>query len=308
MVAQDVERSAVGGEREPLHHVSDRAVVEGRGQEQLRQDVGSGLGPEVALLARVDGGGEEVAGEPVRALQGFRVRQGVPPHGARGVGDLLRVHRPHPPHPAAGVEAGRIGVTGGLVTGQQYGAGRGQNRGDRQRGGLPGARCHDRHRDVLVPHPDLGPGPLEVAQEDSGVGGRDAVGVLQAGAQAAGLCGDRVGQERLDVPCLRGALDPALVLRAEGALVAAPPQAADSGEGNQGEYGNDSGTDQQGRFSQAGPELVGAYEGVGGPVGGTGVAGGQGGEVPAEPGEVGEGDGDGEQAQEDLEGYVVAVG
>ena len=199
VVAQDVERGAVGGEGQPLHHVGDGPLVQGGGEEQLAQHVATGLGPEVALLARVDGGGEEVAGQPPGAVECLGICQGVPPHLAGGVGDLLRVHRPDPPHRAAGVEGGGEGVVGRFVRGQQHGTGGVEDGGDRERGGLARARGHDGDGDILEPHTDLMSGALEVAEEDARVAGRDVLGVLQARSQRAGLTGHGLGHQRLDV-------------------------------------------------------------------------------------------------------------
>ena len=159
--SSDVERGAVAGEGEPGHHVGDGPLVVGGGEEELGEDVGSGLGPEVASLVRVNGGGEEVPGEPVRAFQCGGRGQRVPPHGPLGVGDLLGVHGPRAPDFGAGFEGGGVGVAGGLVAGEQDRAGCVEDGGDGQAGRLAGTRRHDGHGDVLVSHADLTPDPCE---------------------------------------------------------------------------------------------------------------------------------------------------
>ncbi len=307
-LAQDVQRRAVGGEGQPLHHVGDGPLVQGRGQEQLAQDVAAGLRPEVALLGGVHARGEEVPGEPARTVEGLGGGQRVPPHLALGVRDLLRVHRPGPSDARPCIQRGGKGITGCLVGGQQDRTGRVEDGGDRQRGGLARARRHDRHGNVLVPHAHLVLRALEVAQEDAGVVGVDVLGVFEARAQRAGFSGDRLGQQRLDVGALGHALD-ALLAPAAGALVPLVEHGGGDTEGEQHSTGQDACTEQEGRFSQVRPELLGVQEGLNGLVGSTGPGVGRpGGELSAEPGEIGQGNRYGEHAKKNLEGDVRGVG
>ncbi|GAA2590290.1 hypothetical protein Stube_09420 [Streptomyces tubercidicus] len=73
---------------------------------------------EVALLARVYGGGEEVAGEPVGAVEGLRVGEGVPPHGALMAPEAL-LRRDH--HQAATAARASRTVMGAMRADQQRG-------------------------------------------------------------------------------------------------------------------------------------------------------------------------------------------
>jgi hypothetical protein len=171
---------------------------------------------------------------------------------------------------------------------------------------LPDRGRHDRDGDVLEPHPYLVAAALQVAEKDAGVLRVDVLAVLQAGAQGAGFVGDRLGHQRLDVPGLGhvGDLPPA----AASVLVPGPQDASPRPEREEQENGDDAGTDQQGRFSCVGPDLLGVEQGVGRLVGGPAGAGEVGGDVAGQPGQVGQGDDDGEHAEEEAQDEVVSVG
>ena len=189
MVAQDVDRRLVGRPRQPRVDRADRALVQGRGQEQTRQEVLAG-GVEERVGART--GVTRPGGEVLCELGGpdlvGDVGQRVPPPGGFLAGDLLRVEDPHRAGARSHVAGGIDDVA--LVRGDQHRAGGVQDGRYGARRGLARAGAPD--VDVHVfPGPEQG---LVAAHRST-----DRHARRGGDAQSRGAGGGALATQRFDV-------------------------------------------------------------------------------------------------------------